>query len=62
MYSTGNYMQYPMINHNGKEYIKKNICVYNRVTLLYSRHWHNTVNQLYTSIKKINKVCFLQAA
>ena len=24
MYSTGNYIQYPVINHNGKEYKKKN--------------------------------------
>ena len=23
LYSTGNYIQYPAINHNGKEYIKK---------------------------------------
>ena len=23
MYSTGNYIQYPVINHNGKEYGKK---------------------------------------
>ena len=22
-YSTGNYIQYPVINHNGKEYLKK---------------------------------------
>ena len=29
-YSTGNYIQYPAINHNGKEYKKKrmSICVY----------------------------------
>ena len=29
LYSTENYIQYPMINHNGKEYKKKNayICV-----------------------------------
>ena len=26
LYSTGNYIQYPVINHNGKEY-KKNICM-----------------------------------
>ena len=26
LYSTENYIQYPMINHNGKEY-KKNVCV-----------------------------------
>ena len=23
LYSTGNYIQYPMINHNGKQYSKK---------------------------------------
>ena len=27
LYSTGNYIQYPMINHNGKEYEKEYICI-----------------------------------
>ena len=27
LYSTENYIQYPMISHNGKEYLKKNMCV-----------------------------------
>ena len=27
LYSTENYIQYPMINHNGKEYLKKE-CIY----------------------------------
>ena len=27
LYSTGNYIQYPVINHNGKEYEKKYIYV-----------------------------------
>ena len=27
LYSTENYIQYPMINHSGKEYIKKE-CIY----------------------------------
>ena len=27
MCSTGNYIQYPVINHNGKEY-KKRMCIY----------------------------------
>ena len=27
--STGNYIQYPMINQNGKEYEKEYICIYN---------------------------------
>ena len=29
LYSTGNYIQYPVINHNGKEYIKKSLYMYN---------------------------------
>ena len=46
--STGNYIQYPVINHRGKEYKKKE-CLYacNWVTLLYSRDWHSIGNQLY---------------
>ena len=28
-YSTGKYIQYPVINHHGKEYEKEYICVYN---------------------------------
>ena len=28
MYSTGNYIQYPVINHNGKEYKKEYIYIY----------------------------------
>ena len=27
LYSTGNYIQYPVINHNGKEYEKEDIYV-----------------------------------
>ena len=29
LYSTGNYIQYPVINHNGKEYKKECIHMYN---------------------------------
>ena len=92
LYSTGNYIQYRVITHNGKEYLKnrmsrdfpghpvvktlpfhaggaglipgelrshmlwgitkiffkkKNVYVSNWVTSLYSRDWHNIVNQLY---------------
>ena len=36
LYSTGNYIQYPVINYNGKEYEKESMCVHNRITLLYS--------------------------
>ena len=35
LHSTGDYIQYPMINRNGKEYEKEYICII--VTLLYSR-------------------------
>ena len=27
LYSTGNYIEYPVINHNGKKYFKKSLCV-----------------------------------
>ena len=30
---------------------KECLYVYNRVTLLYSRDWHNAVNQLYFNLK-----------
>ena len=36
-----------VLNHNRKEYKKECICMYNRITLLYSRNEHNFVNQLY---------------
>ena len=32
LYSTGNYIQYPVINHNGKAYEKKNIYIYMCIT------------------------------
>ena len=47
LYSTGNYIQYPVINHNGKEYKKEHMYMYNWITWLYSRN--NIVNQLYFS-------------
>ena len=42
-YSTGNYIQCPMINQNGKEYEK--MCVYE--SLCYMAEINNIVNQLY---------------
>ena len=29
LYSTGNYIQFPEINHNGKEYEKECVCICN---------------------------------
>ena len=28
LYSTENYIQYPMINHKGEEFLKKNVFIY----------------------------------
>ena len=53
LYGTGNYIQYPMISHNRKEYIKKYFCMCITVIFLYSRDWRNIVNQLYVN-KKLN--------
>ena len=34
LYSTENYIQYPMINHNGKEYFKRMyICIMNHFAI-----------------------------
>ena len=41
IYSTGNYIQYPMINHNGKELKKKNVYVY--IYIISSVQFHRSV-------------------
>ena len=38
LFSTGNYIQYPVINHNGKEYEKEYIYMRDGITLLYGRN------------------------
>lgn len=45
--STGNSIQFPGIDHDGRQHTEKNahIRVYDWVTLLGSRNQHNTVNQ-----------------
>lgn len=51
LYSSGNCIQYPMINHNGKEYEKE--CVYICICIklshfvIHSSSEHNIVSQLY---------------
>ena len=45
LYSTGNYIQYLVINHNGKEYERE--YKYDCNTLPYSRNEHSIVNQVY---------------
>ena len=50
--STGNYIQYPVINHNGKEYEKKSMYLYNCITLLWAE-LTQLCNQLY-KIKQIH--------
>ena len=54
LHSTGNYIQYPRINHNRKEYLfkKEYLYVYYWVTVLHIRDWHNIVNQLYLNLDR----------
>ena len=54
LYSTGNYIQYPVIHHNGKEYEEEYICVTESLCRT-AEIKHNTVNQLYFSKIKKNK-------
>ena len=58
MYSTGNYIQYPVINHNGKEYKKRMcvcmyiyICVYTHIYVTESLCCTAEINQLYFILK-----------
>ena len=52
LYSTGNYIQYPEINHNGKEAFKKeSIYMCNGITLLHSRNQQNLADQWYCNFK-----------
>ena len=60
LYSTGKYMQYSVINHNGKYYENTyNIYIYiythiyKTITLLYSRNQYILVNQLHLNKVKI---------
>ena len=42
--------------YDGREFEKKNVYVqYDWVIMLYSRNWHNTLNQLYSNTNKIKK-------
>ena len=50
LYNTGNYIQYPTINHNGKEFLKKKVYMHVAESLLYSRCWDNIINQLYFNL------------
>ena len=54
-YSTGNYIQYPVVNDNGKEYKKRmSVCV--RAESLCTAEIGITMQISYISIK-INKIC-----
>lgn len=53
LYSTGNYIQYLMVNHNGKEYFKKNVYIHIHIYLNHfavqknlTQHCKSTVLQL----------------
>ena len=57
-YSTGNYIQYPVINHNGKEYLKKNVYMCITESLCCTAELNTTlyiVHQLYFNFKKFKK-------
>ena len=50
LYSTGNYIQYPVINHNGKEYEKEYIYTH---THIYVEVNHFAVQQKFTQYCKL---------
>ena len=50
LYSTGNDIQYPVRNHNGKEYDKEYLCITESLCCIAEIHTTLSIN--YTSIKK----------
>ena len=58
--NTGNHTQYPVINHKKTTWKRtwRRIYMYNRIALLYSRNWYNTVNQLY--FNKNNNCAYIE--
>ena len=54
LYSGGNYIQYPVINHNGKEYEKDYMQLCITESLFYTVEINTTLYINYTSIKKNN--------
>ena len=47
LYNSENYIQYPLIFHNGEEFEKECIYMYNSISLSSSRNEPNIVNHLY---------------
>ena len=48
LYSTGNYIQYPIINHNGKEYEKECIYTHTHTHTYIHIHMYKWITLLYT--------------
>ena len=55
LYGTKNYVQYPMINHTGKEYLEKNVYVCITESLWCTAVINTTLYINYTSTKNKNK-------
>ena len=55
LYRRGNYIQFLGIEYDKDSVRKKCIYMYDWVTMLYSRNWHNTVNLLYFNLKNSKK-------
>ena len=56
LHSIGNHVQFLGLEHDGRQYKTMHVLyiyVCDWVTMLYSRNWHNAINQLYCNKKKI---------
>ena len=43
LYGTGNYIEYPEVNHNGKEYLEKNVYICITESLCYTAESNTTL-------------------
>ena len=61
LYSTGNYIWYPGINHNWKEHEKEWIDAYNWMTLLYNRNYYGKSTMLKENHQaEFGNLCFMK--
>ena len=55
LYSTRNYIQSPGINHNGKEFFKKNIYIHTHIYIMHILHY--TTIYIYIHIYVCESLC-----
>ena len=59
LYSTGNYIQSPRVNHNGKEYFNKNIYMCKKNSSIFNRPYSSWYSSKKNKNKKLNLYTYI---